>query len=811
MHGILQDLRFAFRTLRKTPGYTAVALITLALGIGANTAIFSLVQGVLLRPLPYPDADRLVRIWEISSDGHVMQGAWRNFTDWREHAESLDGLTAHGAGGTSTVLGTGRPLRVGVTNVSEGFFRTIGVQPARGRAMLPEEHRLGADPAVVVSDAFWRTHLGADPDLESRRLGVSGFDVRIVGVMPPGFDYPGDIDIWYPTELNEQTDSRSAHNYAVVGRLKDDVSIEQADAELDALTAAFLDEDPSVRNETWFEGFFPVEVRLMPLRDYLVGGTRRPLLILLGASGLLLLIACTNLASATLARGTTRERELAVRLSLGAGRGRVIRQLYTESLALALAGAALGVGLAFAVVRTLPTLAPDVLPRMDAIGLNPAVLAFTVAVALATAVLFGLLPALRLSRDDLATSLRSGGARGGTERAQRPVWRWLVASEIALAIVLLVGCGLLIRSFYTVLQVRPGFRTEGVLTATVNPPETKYPDGAARRVYYDELLRDLESLPGVARVGLVARTPLTGISNGDVAVRGGPQESLTIDYQLVSAGYFGAMDIPLIRGRLFDERDREAGEHVVVVSQSLARAAWPGDDAIGKQITGGGMDDYWDQEKWATVVGVVGDVHQRNLTEPPRPTLYFSYRQRPYRSWSMTATIRPEDGSASALSPTVRQAVNRIDPEVPVTFATIEARVSRAVADRRFTMLVLGIFGGVAVILASVGIYGVVAYTVARRTREIGIRVALGAEPISVRRLMQRDSLVAAVIGGLAGIGLAAALTRVMRSLLFEVSPTDPLTFVGVVVTVGGVAWLASFVPSLRSTRVDPIEAIRVE
>jgi predicted permease len=765
---------------------------------------------VLLRPLPYPEPDELVRIWEVSTRGRAMNAAWRNFVDWRETTTSFDGLVAHGSGSVSTVLGTGRPLRVGVTAVSEGFFRTIGVEPAKGRAFLPEEHRLGADAAVVVSDGFWRAYLGGDPDLASKRLSVSGFDVRIVGVMPPAFDYPGDIDIWYPTELNEQTDSRTAHNYAVLGRLKPGVTLERADEELDAITAGFLQADPGAADERAFEDFYPRGARVTPLQEWLVGDTERPLWILLGASGLLLLIACTNLASASLARGAARERELAVRRSLGAGRGRIVRQLFTESLTLALGGSVFGVGLALLAVRALPAVAPATLPRLDEVGIDPTVLAFTAVVATLTAVLFGLVPGMRTADGELGPVLRSG-TRAGHGRARQRAWRWLVAGEVALALVLLVGSGLLIRSFWTVLSVQPGFRTEGVLTATVNPPASNYPDGAARRPLYDALLRELESVPGVAEVGLVSRAPMEGTSNGFVDVRGGPQPGVTGYYQLVSRDYFRAMGIPLLRGRGFDERDREDGEHAVIVNQAFAELAWPGEDPIGKQMTAGGMDDYWDQEKWATVIGVVSDIRQRDLTRPADPTYYFYYRQRPFRSWSMTAVLVPERGRAAALAPAVRAVVESIDSDVPVTFATIEERLSERVADRRFTMMALGIFAAVAVVLACVGIYGVVAYTVARRTREIGIRIALGAEPSKVRRLVQRDSVVAAILGGLLGIGLAAAFTRVMSSLLFEVSPLDPWTFVAVVAVLGGAAWLAGFVPSLRSARVDPTVTMRAE
>jgi len=810
MRDLFQDLRFAARTLRKNRAYTVVALLTLMLGIGANTAIFSLVYSVLLRPLPYPDSNRLVRVWEHTEDARGLQSAWRTFVDWRERSESFTGLVAHTSGGLSTVLGTGAPIRVGVASVSEGFLRTLGVSPAIGRDLVAEEHRLGGDPAVLVSDAFWRTYLGADPELSRHRLEVSGFDVRIAGVTPPGFEYPSEVDIWAPLELTPQSESRTAHNYVVMGRLRDDVDRAAAEEELDVITARFLDEDPSVAEEPWFAGFFPRDTEVVPLQTYLVGESRRPLWILLGASALLLLVACTNLASTALARGTWREKEIAVRQALGAGRRRVLRLLVAESLVLALTGAALGLGLAWATVTALPALAPEALPGFARPGLHPAVLAFTLVMAVLTAVLFGLFPALGFTRRDFTDSLRSG-ARSGHDRGRTAMWRGLIAFEVALALVLLIGSGLLIRSFFTVLSVEPGFRTEDVLTATISPPATRYPDGPSRVPLYEAIEERLEALPGVAEVGLVGVPPMSGVSNGIVDVEGGPNPGVTGDYQLASATYFGTMGIPLLRGRLFEVGDRPESGHVVVVSRAFAEEAWPGEDPIGKRMTGGGMDDYWDQEKWATVVGMVGDVRQRDLARAPSPTYYFPYRQRPFRSWSMTAVIRPEGVVPAGLGVQVRDLVRAVDPDVPVQLETIESRVGRVVAERRFTLLVLGLFAGVALLLACIGIYGVVAYAVARRTREIGIRIALGARPASVRRLVQRDTLTDIAVGGAVGLALALALTRVMQSLLYEVSPTDPVTFAAVLVALTAAGWLAAFIPSLRSSRIDPVTTMRAE
>jgi len=810
LSALAQDFRFAFRVLRKNPGYTLVALLTLALGIGANTAIFSLVHGVLLRPLPYPEPDRLVRVFEVNERGGRLASAWPNFADWRERSSGFASLTAHTRGGESTVLGTGTPLRVGTAGVSEAFLRTLGVTPALGRDFVADEHREGADPAVIVSHRFWRSYLGSDPQIADRRLEVAGVDARIVGVASPDFDYPSGIDVWYPIELTPQGTSRTAHNYVIVGRLRDGVTLDAADGELDVITARFLEEDPSASEETWFEEFFPRSARVVPLQADLIGDTSRPLAILLGASVLLLLVACTNLASTGLARGMRRGRELAVRQALGAGRRRLVRLLFAEAIGLSLAGAVLGIGLAVLILEAVPILAPDALPPFARFGLHPAVLAFTFAIAGVTALLFGLAPALRHTRGEFAPVLKGGG-RGGPGQARAPLWRALIASEVALSLVLLIGCGLLIRSFYTVLAIEPGFRIENVLLATMSPPATKYVGGAERARLYESILGELERQHGVAAVGLVAAPPMGGIPNGMVSVDGGPNPAVIGDYQLASSGYFDAMEIPLLRGRLFESTDRTESEHVVVVNRAFAELAWPGEDPIGKRMTAGGMDDYWDQDKWATVVGLVGDIRQQDLTRPPEPTYYFSYSQRPFRSWAMTAVVRPDGAARPDLGPLVRDLVRAVDPDVPVTLSTIEMRVSRVVAQRRFTLVVLAAFAVVALLLACIGIYGVVAYAVALRTREIGIRIALGAKPASVRRLVQKDTLADVVLGGIAGLVLAFGLARVMRSLLYEVSPTDPLTFAGVVVALGAAGWLAAYVPARRSTRIDPVTTMRAE
>ena len=808
MRKILDDLKFSVRALRRSPGYVAVALVTLALGIGANTAIFSVVRGVLLRPLPFPESSELVRIREENSCGGVMQVAGRNFQDY-ETAASLRAAAAYN-GGTATVLGTGEPLRVGVATVSREFFRTLGVSPAVGRPLLPEEHAQGAAPAVVVSDGFWRTHLGADPDLSDRTLGVSRYEARVVGVMPPGFDFPSGTDVWVPLELTDQGHSRTAHNWNMIGRVAEGVGPERVASELDALTAAFAADEEGAREAAAYDDYFPRAVEVTPLLDAMISSARRPLWILMAAAGLVLLVGCTNLASTALARGTGREREVAVRRALGAARSDVSRLLFLENLVLALTGGALGLLLAAAALRVLPAIAPSGMPRADQVGLDPVVLGFTLVASVLTAILFGLAPAFRGTDDQLSTILRSGG-RAGSDRGREGLWSTLVAAEVALALLLLVGAGLLIRSFATVLGEDGGFRTEGVLLVEVNPPATKYPSGEDRGLFFERLLEEVRAVPGVARAGIVARPPLDWVPNGLVEVRGGEAEEVSGAYQLADAEYFRVMEIPLLRGRLFDGRDRAGAGHAVVVSESFAELAWPGADPLGKTMTGGGMDDWWDREKWATVVGVVADTRQRDLTREPEPTYYFTPAQRPFRTWSMTLVVESGAGRPAALAGALRDAAARVDADVPVAFTPIEQKVAASVGDRRFTMLVLGLFAAVALVLAAVGIYGVVSYAVARRTREVGIRLALGAGTRSVRSLAQRRALVPAAIGLGIGVAGALALGRVLRSLLHEVSPTDPPTLLGVVALMAAAAWIAGWIPARRATRIDPMITMKAE
>jgi predicted permease len=802
---VRQDLRFAARLLRKSPGFTAAAIVTLALGIGANTAVFSVVNGVILQPLPYDGADRIVTVRETHANGWGDL-AYANFLDVRDQSRSFEAMAEY-ASGLLTVLGADEAVRVRVAAVTADFFRVFGVQPFSGRFPAPDEHRESAAPVAVVSYGFWQTYLGARTDLAGTTLRAARtYDV--VGVLPPGFDYPAATDIWIPLELESQPMSRTAHNSAAVGRLGPDASPDIARWELDGILQRL--------GGLFAEDFDATGAEVIRLQDQLTGSMRRPLFLLLGAAGVLLLAACTNLAGALLARGTTRQPELAVRAALGAGRERLVRQLFAEGMLLALMGAVAGVVVALVMLRVLLVLAPGTLAGVDAAGLDGWVLGFTLLVALATAVLFGLFPALRISANDPGTALREGGRTGAGPRRQR-VWSLLVATEVALAVVLLAGTGLLLRSFWRTISVDPGFTAGGVLTVEINLPQLVYDTNEQAIVYYDRLLAELAAIPGVERAGVVNVLPLGGsMPNGLTEAEGKPitredfADAVQAVYRLASRDYFAALGVRLVQGRTFDGGEGPGSRHVVVVSEAYAANAWPGETPIGKQMRPAGMDPV-EEEPFATVIGVVGDVRAWSLTdEADRPTYYYSYRQRPYRIRSMTAVVRTV-GSPAAVVGQVRDALRAIDPNVPVTFRTMDQRVAASLANQRFTLVVLGTFAALALVLAAVGIYGVVSYAVAQRTREIGIRLALGATPGSVRREVQGRALTAVAAGVAAGLVAAVALSRLLASLLYDVQPTDPLTIALVVAGLAVTAYVASWAPAWRGTRIDPVLAIRAD
>lgn len=803
-----QDVLFTLRSLRKSPGFALVTVLTLALGIGANAAVFSVVNGTVLRPLPYPDPDRIVVLHELGAEGGEMAVTGGNFLDWQGANRSFEAMALFWEPDFTplmTILGANSAVRARVTGVSEDFFRVMGVSPALGRSFAPEESREGGPPVMLVSQSFWTNHLSGDPGVLGRVLDWEGEPFEIVGVMPAGFGYPVDTDLWVPLERGGISLGRSAHNYAAVGRLREGVGAEAAQRDLDRITAGL--------KERYGGDMDAVGTRVERLQDRLVGDLRRPLFLLLGAAALVLLVACTNLASTFLARGAGRGRELAVRAALGASRPRLIRQLLTESLVLSLLGAAMGLAVSALVLRGLVAVGPDALEVTGGYGLDGRVLGFALFAALVTTVLFGLAPALRASQGRLGEAMRSG-TRGNSGGRRGRVWGLLVGTEVALAILLLVGSGLFLRSFREVLGVDSGFDPARVLTIDVSLPSSKYSEDPQMADFYQRVLTELEQVPGVEAAGLVQHLPLGGMAhNGsfDVEGRGNTHAfGLYPGYRVSSEGYFEAMGIPLLRGRLFDRGDHAGTADVAVINQVLADRLWPDGDAIGARVRNLANDSWIYPDRWITIVGVVGNVRHGALLEEPAPEIYVHYLQRPDRARSAVLALRTRVPPAEVVS-VARARIRALDPDVPAEFATMSARVVDSVADRRFTMLVLGAFAVVALLLAAVGIYGVVSYSVAGRTREIGIRLALGASPGSVRGMVQRSAMRMTLAGVVVGIAGALLLTRALRGLLFGVSPTDPTTFAGVVVILTGVAWLASYLPARRTTRVDPMITMRAE
>ena len=816
MESWLTDLRYALRTLAKSPGFTFVALLTLGLGIGANAAIFSVVQGVLLRPLPYQEPERLVRVLHTHAEQGVMDGAFspQDFDDLtRELAgprgpwERLGAYFFTPGQSGMTLTGEGEPRRLEAAMVSAGFFPALGVEAARGRTLRPEENVPGADRVVLLSDRLWRRSFGADPRIVGGTLRLDGEAYTVAGVMPPSFQFPArEVDVWAPISLIAEDDiphRRSLRWMHVVGRLRPGTSLERADVQTDALLARLAAAYPD-SNEGWSAG------RVVPLHEALVGDVRPALVVLLAAVAGVLLIACANLANLLLARATTRGRELAVRAALGAGRRRLVRQLLIESVVLALAGGALGLLLAAWGVDALVALAAGDLPRPDEVRPDAGVVAFTFGLSLLTGLAFGLLPAFRASRlaglhEVLKIRGRSGApVRGGGGGRGRSLARnGLIVAETALAVVLLVGAGLMLRSFRALLDVDPGFRAENVLSLSLNFPDTI--EEGRRAALRAEIIRRVEALPGVIAAGGAKTLPLGG--GGEpygFSVPGRSGALAEVQPQaggfIVTPGYFRALGIPVLAGRAFTERDGE--EHpVIVVNRALARQVWPGEPAVGKTLMLG--------EFRLEVVGVVGDVRSAGLAADPGSAVYIPSTLAP-RS-TMKLFVRTASDPL-ALAGAVRETIWQVDRDLPISdVAALPQVVAEDVARPRFLSVLLALFGALALTLAAVGLYGVVAYGVGQRTHEIGIRMALGAGRGRVLRGVVGQGMGWTLLGLALGLAGAFAATRLLAGLLFGVAPTDAVTFAGVALLLAAAAALASWVPARRAAATDPLTALRSE
>jgi predicted permease len=810
---MLRGLRLATRQLVRNPSFSTIVVLTLALGLGASTLIYSVLDGVLLKPLPYPDADRIVRVFQVNADGYDRVNlSHPNFVDLKGQTHSFSALAVFETL-TEPVVGGSEAARLEVAHVSRDLYDVIGVHPMLGRAFVAEEQVPGGSPAVLISYRFWQRYLGGATDLASRSLHVGDRVSSIVGVMPPGFDYPEGADVWTPLELESPNPYRLAHNYRAVARLAPGISLGQARADASAVAHALKRQ---YGEDTWME-----DAALVPLADYVVGNARPALLVLGAAAILLFLVACANVSSMLLARAIAREQETAVRLALGAGVWPLAGQFFAEALLLCSAGGALGVLLAWWGLEALSALHAGTLPRADVVQIDWRSVAFAAALIVGTAAIWSGLLAARATRAGSAAAMkaRTAGRRSGARDM-------LVAAQTAMAVVLLIGAVLLARSYVRLAAVDPGFRSDDVLLMNIALPiPARGADTSGIGRFHAQLIERVRGLPGVAAAGGVTAVPLTGgASNGvflelarpdevktfddfNVLWKGNPDRTGLAEYRVASEGYFAALGVPLLRGRPFGPSDGGGAEHVAVVSRSFVERKWPGEDPLGKLVQFGNMDGDLTPFR---IIGVVGDVRDYGLDADPRPTFYGYYAQRTNSlAWSFWIAIRAPN--ADRLIPAAREIVRSLDPDLVPAFKTVAQLESASVAPRRFNFVMVGVFGATALLLALAGIYGTVAFNVAQRTREIGVRVALGAQARGIVGLVLRRSLLWVAIGLGAGLGIALASARAVGSLLYGISPHDPFAYTAATVGLLLAALAAAWLPALRAARVDPIVALRSE
>lgn len=805
----LQDIRFAFRLLLKRPSFTLIVVLTLALGIGANTTIFSAIDAVLLNPLPYKDPDRLMVVWETNKQlGPEMwdrnEVTIGNFVDWRSRNQVFDQLGSlfytdmH-------LTGIGEPERIKSCVVTTNFFQVLGVQPMLGRSFLPEEEKPNSPYTVIISHDLWQRVFGSDRSL-SKTLTLNGHQVAVVGVMPPGFElqFPTSmrVDMWVPMIIDSGDPDRRLNFLYTLARLKPGVSREQAQTEMNLIAGQLQQQYPETNADRG--------VRVVPLHKQVVGNVESYLYMLFAAVGFVLLIACANVAGLLLARVTARHREVAIRLALGASRWRLMRQLLTESVMLSALSGLLGLLFAYAGIKLLLALTPSEVPRLHEIGLHVPVFLWTLMISIVTGLLFGLAPALQASKPDLNKALKESSGRNPGSLQGSGLRNLLVVAEVAVALLLLVGAGLMTRSFVRLQQVNPGFATSNVLTMNLALPTKKYRQQQVN-IFYDQLIERVRNLPGVKSVGGIDPLPLSNsnVSNS-VLVEGAPVVALadrpSVGVRVITPGYFQTMSIPVLKGRSFTEQDRDNSARVIVVNEELASRFWPNQDAMGKRL---GFEEDPGKQVWREVVGVVGNVKHKALEIEAMPEVYFPYQQFPVNFMSLVVHTASEPAS---MIPAIRSQVLSIDKDQPVSdIMTMEQRLAKSLASSRFVMLLLGSFSVLALGLAAVGIYGVMAYLVTERTQEIGVRMALGAQRLDVLKLVVRKGMALTIVGTAIGLVASFALTRLMRSLLFEVTPTDWLTFVIASMVLLTVALLACYVPARQATKVDPLTALRYE
>lgn len=797
---IRHDITFALRMLRKAPGFTLAAVLATALGIGANTAIFTVVKQVLLEPLPYRDASRIVDVGEYSHSGAAAVSP-PNLADWRAQNRTLSALGGY-TDGVLTLSGAGEPQRVASGFIDAAVLDVLGVAPMLGRGFTSDDMRPGGRRVVLLGHAIWQRVYGGERGIVARSVALEGESYEVVGVMPKGFDFPETSELWIPLRFtpDELADKqRGAHYISAIGRLRPGVTAAQASDDLNAIEQRIARQFPDK-----VQGY---SVAAVPLLESMVQSVQRPLLILFGAVAFVLLIACVNVSNLLLARATTRAGEIAIRAALGAGRGRLVRQLLAESLALSLAGGGAGLLLASWGVRALIAVAPADLPRGANVEIDAPILAFSVVLSLTAGLLFGMAPALVSSRPDLSIFLKDVRRDGGSAGGRRRLRAALIAAQVALALVLLTGAGLAIRSFQRLTSVDPGFRATNVMSLRISLPEATYPTLESQARFFREYVDRIQHLPGVVAAGAVHMAPVTRAGfGGSFTIYGRPDTDNEGSAQIrsVTPGYMEALSIPLRAGRFIDARDGERAPRVALVSEGAARRFWPGENPVGRQIRLHVNEAIKEPRQ---IVGVVGDVRTRGMELAPVPVIYVPHTQ--YGPQSMALMVRTS-GEAMAVLPQLRAALKTMAPDVALSRArTLDELVAANVAQPRFRTLLLAIFAAVSLVLATVGLYGVVAFSVNQRRAELGLRIALGADPADVLRLVLREGMMPVAAGIVAGVGAALLLARVMQSLLFGVDATDPVTFAGVALALAAVALAACYVPARRATRVDPAMTLR--
>jgi putative ABC transport system permease protein len=815
MRNWIDDLRHGLRALRRNPGFALGAILVLALGIGANTSIFSIVNAALLRPLPYQDPSRLMQVWHVppakSFPGLTLFSVSpANYLDWQRQSTSFASMAAYG-GRTFTFGGAERPEAIQGATVAPDFFSVLGTRPMLGRTFAPDENLPGSTKVIVLSYKFWRDHFGSDRSIVGRDITINSQPYSVAGVMPEVFRMPGWAQVWVPLGwTNEERMIRGNHNYMVIARLKSGVDIHQAQAELAGISTRLEQQYPE-DDKGW-------GATAVPLREQLVGDIRPALLVLLGAVVFVLLIACANVANLVLAKTLARRKEIAIRTALGAGRAAIVRHLLAETMVLSVAGGALGLLLASVSIRFMVKILADRLPSFVEVTLDTPVLAFTLVLSIAAGMLAGLIPSLRFTRTDVNEALKTGQGRGSSDASGGKTRNLLVVSEVALSLVLLIGAGLMVRTLWELRSVNPGFDSANVLTMTVAIPRDRFSSPAGQINFFQEVLQRTRALPGVDSAGVIDTLPLDseGGSHQPFSIEGRPvvpmAEQPEVDIRLISPGYLHAMHVPIIRGRDFSDADAAGRPGAALISDTLARRYWPNEDPIGKHLTLTFSSDIVRE-----IVGIVGNVKLDSLNETrPVDTIYVALAQLKaspgdWHSFGLTLAVRTNSDPHSAIS-AVSDAIHQVGPDIPIVdVLSMDDVIAQSMSPQRFNLVLLSSFAGLALLLAAVGIYGVLSYTVRRRVREIGIRMALGASQSAILKMVVTDGMKPILIGVAIGIGSALVLTRLIASLIFGVRPTDPFTFFAVALILVTVGIIANSLPAYRATRIEPVRTLRDE